>query len=607
MDKQSARQKRKRQARERIAKRQQTRERFKHSIKQVASHTPTVRIPEGAPDLVKQGASIARDGLWYALRQTSLLKIVGGIGAVVFALGVLTILLSGNIGPNVWSLGVALGGMSVADAEEALLESWYTDTEIDIMLGGERYDSITPEQLGLTIDAAKIAADAKALGLSGFPFGQEVVPSINADYSAAQDYMLSIVDDVIIPPYEAGYAWEDDQLVGVPGRASLELDIAMSVESILQNPRGVVERGRFDLITFATPPAMMDPTPYLDDAYAFVTSEFTLVGYDPFRNEFNNWQTTQAEMARWLAAGTNGLVLRENAFERFLDAINDRLEDPETPRFINPSTAIASVQAALDGNVPEAYLRINYLPRSYTIASGDSGFAIGRKTGLPFREIQQVNPGVDWNQLIIGQEINLPSWDVVMPEDPVPQKRIVVDLDRLWLVAYEDEQVVFNWPISSGRSNAPTYPGIYQILEKNEKAYGSSFNLCNDAGDCGQWVMDYFMGIYEVAPNLMNGFHGAVLLPNGAYLDGGSAQVRSTYGCVMSDNAQAEALYNWAEVGTVVEMVSSEFAPRSSIGHNAVEFITQEAALRHSYASAIQPAQRIGAEYLTRMLANSNL
>src|SRR5690606_8951915 len=126
-----------------------------------------------------------------------------------------------------------------------------------------------------------------------------------------------------------------------------------------------------------------------------------------------------------------------------------------------------------------------------------------RRTGLPFNNISIANPGLDWNGIIYpGTPINLPSRDLVLPLDPVPEKRIVVDLDRYWLVAYEDGEVVYNWPISVGRNDAPTYPGIYQILEKVDVAYGSGFSLCNESSECGQWEMSYFMGIYEVSEGL---------------------------------------------------------------------------------------------------------
>src|SRR5262249_24089083 len=152
----------------------------------------------------------------------------------------------------------------------------------------------------------------------------------------------------------------------------------------------------------------------------------------------------------------------------------------------------------------------------YTIAPGDGGYRISRKTGIPFYLIQEANPGKDWEKLSIGEEINLPSHDVVLPIDPVSNKRIVVNLDNESLVAFENGQPKYSWLISSGLEDYPTSPGIYQILNHEDVAVGSSFTLCSSGGgSCGQWQMNWFMAMYEVGAGLMNGFHGGVLLPNG--------------------------------------------------------------------------------------------
>lgn len=78
------------------------------------------------------------------------------------------------------------------------------------------------------------------------------------------------------------------------------------------------------------------------------------------------------------------------------------------------------------------------------------------------------------------------------------------------------------------------------------------------------------MGMYEVSPGLMNGFHGAVTLPNGTYLGGGNVGYPYTYGCVMSSAQDGKTLYDWAEDGTVVEIVSDEFAPQSALAQQAI-------------------------------------
>ena len=179
-----------------------------------------------------------------------------------------------------------------------------------------------------------------------------------------------------------------------------------------------------------------------------------------------------------------------------------------------------------------------------------------------------MNRDRDLNELYPGDVLKMPSRDVAVPLDPVVNKRIIVDLTYQRLTAYENGRPVFNWSIATGLKDNPTSPGIYQILTHDEIAHGSSFNLCGAQG-CGQWKMNWFMGVYEVRPGLMNGFHGAVELPNGTYLNNGLVGVPATFGCVMSVDDNARSLYDWAEVGTLVEIISPEYEPKSELALQA--------------------------------------
>lgn len=285
-------------------------------------------------------------------------------------------------------------------------------------------------------------------------------------------------------------------------------------------------------------------------------------------------QVNNETASGWLATGTNGLTVREDVFVSYIQNINEGLVNSESPRYLDERHSIEKIREALHTNNPEILLRIRYLPQPYEIEQRDNGFLIGRKNGIPFLLISEANPAVDWNQLTIGQQIQIPSRDELIPEDPIPNKRIIVDLETQWLVAFENDEIIFSWGISSGRDTAPTYPGVFQILTHNRVAYGSSYSLCNTEGtDCGQWEMNWFMGIYEVIPGLVNGFHGAVLLPNGGYLGGGGVSTPSTFGCVMSLDANANRLFEWAEMGTMVEILSEDFEPESDLGQRALEFI----------------------------------
>jgi LysM repeat protein len=473
-------------------------------------------------------------------------------------------LLSGRIFPNVWSLGVSLGNMSLEDASTRLLEAWHGEFQIEVT-DGERAWLVAPSQVGLRLDARRTAEAARVAGLAGIPFGYSVEPVVNLDSEIAQAYFESLTDEVNIPPYNAGFAWQGEQFVGVPGREGRILNISDTLSNLLEGPGSVVSRRRLELIFNPLLPEVVDPAPYLEEAHLLAEQPFTITAYDPFTNEMQNWSVHREGFTSWLEATPNGLGIREDDFSSFLETQSAALNLDDTSRYFDSEESLGRITAAVRSAQPSVSLRIRYYPTMYTVVSGDTGYRIARKTGIPFYLIEQANPQVDLSVLSPGDELNLPSWDIVLPLEPISSKRIIINLDTQWLVAYENGQEVLSWAISSGIERAPTSPGVFQVLSHERNAYGSSYLLCDDSG-CGQWEMEWFMGLYEVVPGLMNGFHGAVLLPDNTYLGGGNVGTPYTLGCVMSRSEDAQRLYEWAEDGTIVEIISSEFAPLSDLG-----------------------------------------
>lgn len=532
---------------------------------------PTVSMLGASADWAGRVVIFMRDLYWYVTHTAALLFGLVGLGVIIFALFVGSHLVTGRIFPNVWASGVYLGDMTVEEAAAALTNAWDNTIRITLVQG-DRTWSAQPAELGMSLDAQKTAEAARAVGMSGLPMGWGVMPVVSVEFTTAQNYLLDLTAETDLPPYNAGFQWQGDQLVGIAGKDGQMLNVASVMDTLTLETVEVAETRRLELAMSSIPPDNADPEDVLEDAQTIASQPFTLYGYDPFKDETVSWSTSREVFASWLEASPDGLSLRDDAYSTFLEAQNNSLNpDGQILRYLDPVETKDRIRQAIASKSSQANLRIRYRPTTYSVISGDTGFRIGRKTGIPFYLIQAANPGRDWSEnLSIGEVINLPSRDVVLPIDPVPEKRIVVNLDNQTLVAFENGQPKFSWLISSGLDDYPTSPGIYQILNHEEIAFGSSFTLCNDGnGDCGQWEMNWFMGMYEVGPGLMNGFHGAVLLPNGAYLGGGSVGSPYTFGCVMSRDAQGKLLYDWATDGTMVEMISSEFAPQSQLAQYA--------------------------------------
>ena len=122
------------------------------------------------------------------------------------------------------------------------------------------------------------------------------------------------------------------------------------------------------------------------------------------------------------------------------------------------------------------------------------------------------------------------------------EKLIVVSIHEQHLYAYQGSKLIYNFVVSTGSNNS-TVAGTYHILDKIPDPYGADWNF---------WMPDW-MGIYYVG-DLENGFHALPLLANGQRLWGDEIGTPVSYGCIVLGIADAQTLYNWAEVGTTVQI-----------------------------------------------------
>lgn len=121
-------------------------------------------------------------------------------------------------------------------------------------------------------------------------------------------------------------------------------------------------------------------------------------------------------------------------------------------------------------------------------------------------------------------------------------KYILVDISEQHMYVYENEQLIYSFVASTGMNNA-TRIGVFQVQSKIPNAYGATWDI---------W-MPSWLGIYY-SGGLENGIHALPILSNGAELWAGYLGRPISYGCVVLDSYEASLLYNWAEIGTPVEI-----------------------------------------------------
>ena len=143
------------------------------------------------------------------------------------------------------------------------------------------------------------------------------------------------------------------------------------------------------------------------------------------------------------------------------------------------------------------------------------------------------------------------------PPSASPQgKEIVVSLSRQWLWAYENGHEVFNSAVMTGRPSLPTPTGTYHVFLKQHPTwfyspwpYGSPYwyppTYIN-------YALEWLSGGYFLHDSWWHSVYGPGT--NGWHYDPKFGWQWGTHGCIAMPLASAAWLYNWAPIGTTVQV-----------------------------------------------------
>lgn len=292
-------------------------------------------------------------------------------------------------------------------------------------------------------------------------------------------------------------------------------------------------------------PAITDAAPLIDKARQLLASPLTIKAYSPINDRAEIWTLSPEQWGQWLSVENTpagpAFSLDSNALSNYLNGQNLKLGEG---RHIDVQQGAQAIRTAVSGGQMTASLRVYSAPTTYIVQPGDTLGAIAWKQGIPMWRITKANPGANLNALSTGQRITIPSKDDMLPLPIVDGKRIVISISQQHMWVYENGQLKWDWVASTGISDSPTMPGIFQVQGHDKNAYGALWDL---------W-MPHFMGIYEAVPGFMNGIHGLPTLSNGRLLWAGYLGRPITYGCILLSLENATALYGWAQDGVVVEI-----------------------------------------------------
>jgi LysM repeat protein len=205
----------------------------------------------------------------------------------------------------------------------------------------------------------------------------------------------------------------------------------------------------------------------------------------------------------------------------------------------NLPTSVPATNVAVAGN--------------YTVQVGDTLYSIAQRAGVAVNDLAAANGIASSSVIYAGQVLGIPQGGTVpaaVATTPAPDpgvqpdsgKYILVSISEQHLYAYQDGTLVYSFIASTGMNNS-TRAGVFHVLDKIPNAYGATWDL---------WMPNW-MGIYY-SGSLENGIHALPILSSGARLWAGYLGTPISFGCIVLGVQDAQDLYNWADVGTTVEI-----------------------------------------------------
>lgn len=270
--------------------------------------------------------------------------------------------------------------------------------------------------------------------------------------------------------------------------------------------------------------------------------------YDPVTGDHVGWFIDEMTWAGWwrVRASAEGQIILDidaASVEAYLQGqAAANLDASRTLDF--PQVAAELAYSLANGGFNLPLLSVKHLPRVHTVQSGETITSIAWDYGIPYLYLLQLNGGRE--VLSVGETIIIPPADSFLLLPPVPNKRLVVSIGQQRMWAWEDGALKWDWPASTGIASSPTWRGVYQVISKVPNAYAANWDL---------W-MPNFLGVYRPVPDsdFTNGFHGFPTRGGGQLLWENDLGRRVTYGCILVSGTNAQLLYDWAELGVVVQI-----------------------------------------------------
>jgi len=212
------------------------------------------------------------------------------VAAIILALALVTYeyLYMDRIYPGVSVFGTELGGLTLAEAEVILQQRFQDYQPIKLILCyGERTWAVSPQEVGVSLDAKATAISAYAVGREGSTLkrlwdqgrilwlGHATPFTLLIDEGIGTLYLSHLAQKINQPVRDAALVVHDLQVEAVPSQVGREVDIAATRQLIYQRI-ATLTGGTVDLVVHQTPPAIADVSQAEFDVKRMLSSPLTL-------------------------------------------------------------------------------------------------------------------------------------------------------------------------------------------------------------------------------------------------------------------------------------------------------------------------------------------
>lgn len=182
----------------------------------------------------------------------------------------------------------------------------------------------------------------------------------------------------------------------------------------------------------------------------------------------------------------------------------------------------------------------------YVVGAGDTLAGIAQQVGTTVAAIAAANGIANPSQIFQGQRLSIPA-TAAPAAQPAPQGNLsmTVSISQQRCQVFQGDQVLYNWPCSTGRPGSGTKTGTFYVQSKIREAWGSRWGF----------YMPYWLGIYW-AGSSENGIHGLPYAPGGYPIWANSVGTPVTYGCVLLGANESATLWEMAYIGMPVTITN---------------------------------------------------